>query len=92
MANKPVYKKMFSSYSRYECPFMFTGGTHEDQIIKNATPVGISAIVETASEQLHKEIDAFEKEEGDITIVKRSSSVAFTTMRDNDDWVACGSN
>jgi hypothetical protein len=83
----PVYKKTFSNYTNIEpCTFMFLGGTHDQKPIKNAMSIGLSGLIEDASQALQNEIDAFEKEEGDITIVKRDSKVSFTTMRDDDDY------
>lgn len=83
----PIYTKKFNCYVQIDpIPFLLAGGTQDQKPITNATPVGLSGLIEIASVNLQNEIDAFEKEEGDITIVKRDPKVSFTTIRDDDDY------
>lgn len=83
----PIYTKKFNCYVPINSVhFIFQGGNQDQRPIKQATPVGLTGLIQIASETLHNEIDAFEKEEGDITIVKRDPKVSFTTIRDDDDY------
>ena len=80
-----VYKKTFETFEFFdelELPTM--GGIspkHPMSIM--AVPNELNTMLQSANEKLQKEIDDFEKDEGDITIVSRSPRLTITASIDD---------
>lgn len=82
---QPTYKKTFEATTTFEeMELSIAGGQFPaSQMSVLEAPSEMQTMAKELNERLHKEIDAFEKEEGDITIVKREPRLFLTSSLDD---------
>lgn len=83
-AKQKVYTKTFESnefFDELEFPIM-GGKSSANPMSIMAVPLELNVMLRDVNERLHKEIDDFENEEGDITIVNRAPRLTIVSALD----------